>query len=127
LPASNNTIKQLLLNESKRIQGHLASELRQFKGSVVLTIDIWTDPIMLHSYVGITAHFIHGSKLIFCCIGVEDLIGRHNAENIKECVEKKLAIYGLQLNDIFSIVTDNGSNVIKAFDNYQCKIFQYNS
>jgi hypothetical protein len=119
LPASNDSIKKILLNESKAIQEKVALELRQVKGKITLIIDIWTDPLMLHGYIGITAHFIRGSSFKWHCIGVKELIGSHSGENVKKAVEEKLATMGLSFNDIFAIVTDNGSNVIKGFDNFQ--------
>lgn len=119
LPSSNNTIKQLLLKEAGTIQEKMKSELQSFKGAITSTIDLWTDKSMLRGYIGITLHFVQGSSLVFRCIGVEEIKGSHTARAIKEHVVKKLAMFGLTLNDIFSIVTDNGRNILAALTNYQ--------
>jgi len=118
-PKSTNTVKQLLMNEAHDFQEFLSTELQQFKGALTATIDLWTDSAMLRSYVGITLHFIKSSKVAFRCVGLEEIIGAHSHENVKNSVKKKLAMFGLTLSDIVAIITDNGSNVVKAFNEYQ--------
>jgi len=50
-----------------------------------------------------------------------EIIGLHTTEKVKECVTKKLASFDVSFEDIFAIVTDNGSNVVKAFNEYHGK------
>lgn len=119
LPNSSNTIKNHLIEKSHTVIEAIKRELTLYKGFLTATIDLWTDSIMLHSYVGITLHFIVGSQFVYRCLGVIEIKGRHNFENIKKCVVDKLKIYGLTLDDIFAVITDNGSNIVKAFNDYQ--------
>jgi len=107
------------LKEATTIQENLKMKLQMFKGYITATVDLWTDSIMLHGYVGITLHFIRGSTIAFYCIGVEEIIGSHTAMPIKDHVSKKLAMLGLTLNDVFAIATDNGANILAALRNYQ--------
>jgi len=118
VPAAN-TIKKRLLEESAQIYNEMAIELNAFKGYLTATIDLWTDSSMLRSYVGITLHFICGTRLIYRCVGVEELLGKHTAIQIKKCAIKKLQEVGIEMNDIFAIVTDNGRNIVAAFRHEQ--------
>lgn len=93
----------------------MENNLCDFKGYLSATIDIWTDHAMLRSYIGITLHFIRGKELVYYCLGVEELIGKHTGVNIKEHVINKLKAVGIELKDIFAIVTDNGANIMAAF------------
>jgi len=121
LPTSSNTVKSLLVTEASNVRERLTVEFQKVKGALTAAIDLWTDPAMLNSYIGITLHFVCGSKLVYRCIGIKQIIGSHTGENIKKHVKEKLAEFGLNLNDIFAIVTDNGANIIRAFQQYQGK------
>lgn len=121
LPSSPNTIRDWLIEKSTKICDQLKIEFRTVKESLSATIDVWTDASMLHAYIGITLHFIADSKLFCRSIGVAELQGRHTAEQIKQCLELKLNEFGLTTNDLFKIVTDNGSNMVKAFSKYEGK------
>jgi len=115
IPKSPNTIKKLLLQKARRIEENLKIEFESHKRFISATLDLWTDKAMIRSFLGATLHYVDGDQLITRCIGVQQLLQRHSAENIKEAFEMKLQVYGLTLNDIFTITTDNGSNVVKAF------------
>lgn len=115
LPSSANTIKKVLVDESQNVQDKLKDVLQKHRHSMSATADIWTDPSMLHSYLGTTVHFVDGDHLTMCFIGLIELEERHTAENVKKAFELQLEKYGLKTTDFFAIVTDNGSNIIKAF------------
>jgi len=76
LPTSNNGIKSVLLKEAATVQEELKSELQKVKGSITLTIDLWTDSAMLHGYVGITAHFIQGHYWFFVASALRKSLDR---------------------------------------------------
>lgn len=40
----------------------------------------------------------------------------HDAQTVRQCLNKILYRYGINEDDIFAYLTDNGSNVIKAFE-----------
>lgn len=40
----------------------------------------------------------------------------HDAQTVRQCLNKILYRHGINEDDIFAYLTDNGSNVIKAFE-----------
>jgi hypothetical protein len=115
VPSSSNTIKNWLFQTSSQVHSSLKEELQYFRGFLSATVDLWTDPMMLRCYAGISLHFVDGPHLIIRRIGVSKLDGDHTAKNIKACVQKKLREFGLIYDDIYAVITDNGANIIKAF------------
>jgi len=119
LPSSPNTVKKWLIEKSTIICNQLKIEFQPVKGAISASIDIWSDSAMLNAYVGITLHFIKEYNLVCRIIGLVDLPTRHTAEEIKERLNLKLAEFGLTMDDIYKVVTDNGSNMVKAFSRYE--------
>jgi len=119
LPSSPNTVKSWIIEKSTEVSNQLKIEFQMLKGSLSATIDVWTDASMLRAYVGVTLHFIKDSNLVCRSIGVAELPGKHSAEQIKQCLQLKLNEFGLTMNDLYKVVTDNGSNMIKAFSKYE--------
>jgi len=115
MPTSPNTIKKLLFEKAAQIEDRLKIELGEQRRFISATLDLWSDKAMLRSYLGATLHYIDGEQLITRCIGVQQLLQAHTAENIKLAFKSKLEIYGLVLDDIYTITTDEGANVVKAF------------
>lgn len=81
--------------------------------SMSLTIDIWTDRRM-HSFLAITGH----SFLDFQCqsflVEFEAFRGSHTGQHIAEAIDRCLHKYSLHAK-VHYIVTDNASNMRKAF------------
>jgi hypothetical protein len=80
------------------------------------TMGIWTDRRM-RAYLGITAHWIepHIFKMNKACIAVYRIFGRHTATNILENFDSVIIQHNLK-GKMFCIVSDNASNMRKAFE-----------
>ena len=78
-----------------------------------MTIDIWTNRQM-RSYIGITAHFIREWKLQNAMLVCKRFTGRHTADNFMAQYEEVINAFHIR-GKITNIVTDNASNMIKAF------------
>ena len=90
---------------------------------VSITLDIWTSQRM-HSYLGVTAHFIStGWDLQMYLLSCTQILGRHTASNITSELQEVLIKYRIE-DKIFTAVTDNASNMKKAF-NYRETISLY--
>uniref|UniRef100_A0A915EAL5 Transposase n=1 Tax=Ditylenchus dipsaci TaxID=166011 RepID=A0A915EAL5_9BILA len=63
----------------------------------------------------VTLHFVKDSQLRTAFLGLRCLHGAHTAINIRQEVIRVLEVYGLTLDEIFKVVTDNGSNILSAF------------
>lgn len=93
-------------------------EIMNSQGFAVTT-DLWTDNFIRKTYITITSHFVKNGKLIEILLGLKPM---HNekttAENILNKAIAILAEYQLIFSEKVTVVTDRGSNMIKAFQNY---------
>lgn len=112
LPSRKHFSTKLLLERSTSIQNSLKSKLRAVE-SVCLTIDLWSNRQM-KGFIGITGHFI----LVWCIesimVSCKRFRGQHCAENIRQEYEEAVACYN-KADKITNIVTDNATNMAKAF------------
>lgn len=84
---------------------------------ISLCIDIWSKKDM-SSYVGLTTHFYSScshKRMIFG-LDLVPIIGRHTAENIKKVVNSVIEYWNIDASKVFKYVTDNGANIVKAFN-----------
>ena len=83
--------------------------------SCAVTLDLWTSRRM-HGYFGITVHFENDEwkmkSYLLCC---KQMKGRHTGESIHMEYESVLEYYDIE-EKVFKAVTDNGSNMVKAFN-----------
>lgn len=112
LPSRKHFSTKLLLERSTSIQNSLKSKLRAVE-SVCLTIDLWSNRQM-KGFIGITGHFI----LVWCIesimVSCKRFRGQHCAENIRQEYEEAVACNNIA-DKITNIVTDNATNMAKAF------------
>lgn len=62
--------------------------------------------------LGINIQFTKRKKQVVRTLGIIQLKQRHTAKVIKEEVMRVLQNYGIDLESIYSITTDNGSNML---------------
>jgi hypothetical protein len=115
IPKSPNTIKKWLLNEAHDVYNSIVEEIQAFRSYLSATADVWTDSIMLRSYLGVTLHFIDRNKLKSSSLGVIELKGSHTAENIRARFEEKIGEFGLEYDDVYVVVTDSAASMKAAF------------
>ena len=85
------------------------------KGS--LCADTWTKRGMTSSYLGVTAHFFsrRDRKRLQATLVVRRMPHPHSAVNIREVVEKVLQEWNIPPSKVAAILTDNASNMLKAY------------
>ena len=69
----------------------------------------------MKGFLGITGHFILDWVMQSVMIACKRFKGRHTADNIRLEYEESLSAYDIS-DKIMTIVTDNASNMVKAFD-----------
>lgn len=117
LPGRAVVMKEVicLVEEVKSvIQGYLHHACK-----IHLCTDIWSKKGLSSSYLGITAHFF-SSKDNAChhiLLSMKRMPHPHSGENIRNLVMKCLEEWDISPQAINVVVTDNGSNVVKAFRN----------
>lgn len=113
VPSRKHLSTKLLFNKSSAIQTDLISLMHQSR-CVCLTIDLWTNRQM-RSFIGITGHLIIDWAMHSVMLACKRFKGRHTAENIRQQYEETISTFELA-SKITNIVTDNASNMTKAFD-----------
>ena len=101
------------LTEKQHIIENRMKELLEKVDSVSITVDLWSNRQM-KGFLGITCHFIFDWSLRSLILGCNRFRGENNAENIAQNYEELISFYKLK-GKVTHIVTDNASNMLKAF------------
>lgn len=118
IPKSHGGLKSIVLEKQKETFINIKNFLKNNSYTPSLTIDIWSDQGLKNSYLGITLHVIENSleiRLLRIFLGLMNLTNNHTHDIIKKETKKILELYSLDIKDVFKIITDNGTNVVKAF------------
>ena len=67
-----------------------------------------------HSVLGINAQYSDGKGVVLRTLAVRDLTERHTPEYISTVVMDVLRQYNISLQQVYSVTTDNGANILKA-------------
>ena len=89
-----------------------------------LCVDIWSKKGLTASFIGITAHFFADHERHHITLAVRRMPSPHTGDAILEVVSNVLAEWDIMSNKVGKIITDNGSNMIKAFKNVQATLIQ---
>ncbi|KAL4154005.1 hypothetical protein QTP88_001838 [Uroleucon formosanum] len=102
-----------MYNETRNIIGNISRSADIF----TFTTDCWTSSSN-QPFIGLTCHFINDNfKLTSACLGCIELSEDHTGENIADVVQMLFLDYEIPDRKICSIVTDYGSNMLKAVRN----------
>ena len=114
VPSRKHLTSKLLPLKTSDVQKdlRLIARLKQ-ADKICATIDLWSSRQM-RSYYGVTGHFILDWTLHSVMLACSRFRGSHTAEANAEQFKNTTAIFGIS-NKISHIVTDNASNMIKAF------------
>jgi len=84
---------------------------------ISICADIWSKRGMMTSYLGVMAHFYCSKdhRRHNVTLAVHRMRLNHTGENIRELVESVLEEWEIPPSKISAILTDNGSNMISAF------------
>ena len=85
---------------------------------VSICADIWSKKGMTSSYLGITAHFFsqHDHQRHKVTLAVRRFLHPHSGVRIREIVESILEEWNIQPQKVKTVITDNRSNMAKAFN-----------
>ncbi|KAL4123342.1 hypothetical protein QTP88_015539 [Uroleucon formosanum] len=112
---SRTTITNLIKTKYEVLSGLVKTKLSQIE-FLTITTDIWTDTVNTKSYLGMTVHFLNISNVALdsVTIGVLELSASHTANNISIWFEQLIEEWGIKKNQVFTVVTDNGANILSA-------------
>ena len=106
-------INKLYLSMSDVIKYHLSSAT-----TIHFTTDLWTKKDLTSSYLGITAHFFSHNdseyhSVLLAMRYIEEL--HHTAVVVADIFKQVVMEWNVSSDQVDFIVTDNGSNIVKAF------------
>ena len=110
--------RYLLSNEIDEVVGGLRDNMMLFMSMarrINITTDLWSKKGMTASFLGITAHFYADHKRHNITIAVKEMPSPHTADNILSVVNDVLTDWNIPLHKVGNTITDNGSNIMKAF------------
>ena len=110
----------IILSEVKdKIQDSFSSASK-----INLCADIWTKRGMSSSYLGVSAHFFSRKdhKRQVATLAIRRMPPEHTGDNIRALVEEILKEWDIPTAKIGVIMTDSGSNMLKAF----CQSLDFN-
>lgn len=82
-----------------------------------LTLDGWTSRAG-KPFLGVTIHFVdEGFKLYSCALGLAEFKGGHSAVDHRVILEEVCGGYGLPLEMLMAVTTDNAATMVKCFSN----------
>uniref|UniRef100_H3AMQ2 HAT C-terminal dimerisation domain-containing protein n=1 Tax=Latimeria chalumnae TaxID=7897 RepID=H3AMQ2_LATCH len=107
-------MKKAIRGETEKLKEEMAERLKAHKISICVDL---SKQSLSDSYIGITVHFCDKEKNSLCRIllALCTIEEQHTAEVICREVKKCLEEWKIPDSKVRCIVTDNGSNVIKAF------------
>ncbi|CAF1069647.1 unnamed protein product [Brachionus calyciflorus] len=113
-------IEYLIDNYFEKSLQSIKEKIQQIKNKFHVTTDIWTsspgDP-----YISVTLHFIDNqNKLKHLLLDMRHFPGVHDYITISDMLDKIFKDYGIK-HKIYSITSDNASNMIKAFSRLKKK------
>lgn len=112
-PPSRKTVTGLLDDKYSALKNVYKSRFRKLQ-NVTITTDIWTD-VSIKSYIGLTVHYLDDKfKFVNTTIGVIPLDENHTGEYIGLSLMQLCQDWGIDIDCITAIVTDNAANIVKA-------------
>lgn len=102
-------VKQLLHEIGNEIRNKIKREV--VGRALSLLVDIVTKNN--RSIFGVSIQYIHNGKLFVRSIGMIELLQSHTAVYLADVICNRLKVYDIDLKQIITITTDNGSNMLK--------------
>lgn len=114
-------IKEKVRETANQIREQIKSET---KGNIV---SVMVDSATRNgrSVFGINIQYKHNGILRVVTIGMRELKQSHTADYLAEVLLKVLGEYEIKLDQVISITTDNGSNMLAMIKNLEKKLFGY--
>jgi len=112
---SNKAIKNLIADAYMEQKQKVKDLIKESCATGTITTDLWTARSKV-GYIGITCHWLtQDFEPIDILLAIEQMPYPHTGEIISDYIKEKITEFDLEDKILFS-VTDNGSNMRKAFE-----------
>jgi len=110
-------MKRLLQEDFQSLSADLKQMLKRAR-RITLCVDGWSTKSLTASYVGISACFfdpVLGKQgPVHACLNLSNIKHPHTGEKVAECINRSLQQWDIPEEKIILVVSDNGSNMLKA-------------
>lgn len=110
LVINRQNIKEKLEQRSKTIKNLIAAQVKNKMLSVMIDIASRYN----RSVLGVSISYFHGGKLRVRTIGMHAIHFSQTAQNLKELIMKNLRDFNIRMEQVNSVTTDNGKNMLKT-------------
>lgn len=107
---NSSNIKSRITEAAAQIKSLISNELHQR----MFSLKIDTATRLGRSILGVNAQFISNGNVEVRILAMLEMNDRHTAENLKKEIERILTRYDCTLQQVVSITTDNGANMVKC-------------
>ena len=106
---------QFLTAAQNRMHAEISTDLRLAR-RIVLGMDCWSKKSLTASYLAISASFFHPSRHIpvHILLSLHQIAHPHTGSMLADKLNETLHEWGIERSQILVVVTDNGSNMVKA-------------
>lgn len=110
---SRNTIKQRILDKYDILADAFKNDIKN-KTDFTLTTDIWSETMTMRSFLGVTIHFLNEIYLVSTTLDAVELSESHTSDYISDIIKRTLDKWGIPVENILAVVTDNDAKMLKA-------------
>lgn len=107
---SSYTTRQKVETKARQVRADLTNEL----SNRIISLKVDAATRGTRSFLGINAQYIEEGKIILRNLANREMHVRHTASNICDVVREVLREYNIPLKNVYSITSDNGTNIILA-------------
>lgn len=95
---------------------HKLKEILKEARKLTLCVDGWSKRGLTASFIGVSACFYHppGGQVYHALLNLHRIEHPHTGESIARCIDETLNAWDIGEDKVLLIVTDNGSNILKA-------------
>ncbi|XP_055308191.1 uncharacterized protein LOC129572272, partial [Sitodiplosis mosellana] len=115
LRVNNQNVKDLCMEYQQRIEHEIIEQTRDKFISVIMDIV----DIQNRSYLGISIRYEYCGKPVTRFIAVKRLLANHTGSLAAKLLKEALDKLHISMDDIISITTDNGANLLRAIKIWQ--------
>ncbi|KAI5643721.1 hypothetical protein NE865_04313 [Phthorimaea operculella] len=108
LSISSKSVQGFVQDKADEIRQNIFSEIK----CKLLSLKVDVGSVKFRRFLGLSIQYIHEDKMILRHLGVIELHQYNTGTYLKKSVMGIFGQYGIQINQIHSITTDNGSNML---------------
>lgn len=116
------TLSRRILDENKEMKSNI-QEVFKSTSTICLTADAWSGFRNRRSFLGVTGHVLSDDlRRQSFALACRLFTGSHTYDRIAALLCKVMKEYAITVDKVICCVTDNGSNFVKAFREFQVEL-----